>query len=51
MQEMVFNDRPYIILWYEDILQAYRTDRFTGFKESTLGIEISLSLTQVEPVK
>ncbi|MEW5871471.1 MAG: ABC transporter substrate-binding protein [Chloroflexota bacterium] len=51
MQEMVFNDRPYIVLWYEDLLQAYRTDRFTGFIESALGIEISLSLVQVEPVK
>ena len=51
MQEMVFNDRPYIVLWYQDLLQAYRSDRFTGFIESPLGIEISLSLMQVEPVK
>lgn len=49
MQQMIFDDRPYIILWYEDILQAYRTDKFQGFIESTLGIEISLSLSQVEP--
>lgn len=51
MQQMIFDDLPYVILWYEDILQAYRTDRFTGFIESTLGMEISLSLAQVEPVK
>jgi peptide/nickel transport system substrate-binding protein len=51
MQEMVFNDRPYIVLWYQDLLEAYRSDRFTGFIESPLGIEISLSLMQVEPVK
>jgi len=51
MQETVFNDRPYIILYYDQSLEAYRTDRFTGFIESPLGIAISLSLQQVEPVK
>jgi len=51
MQEMVFNDRPYITLYYEDQLQAYRSDRFTGFIESPLGIEAGLSLLNVEPVQ
>ncbi len=51
MQEMVFNDRPYIVLWYEDLLRAYRSDRFTGFIESPLGIEIHHSMLQVEPVQ
>jgi peptide/nickel transport system substrate-binding protein len=51
MQEMVFNDRPYIVFWYEDLLRAYRSDRFTGFIESPLGIEIYQSLLQVEPVQ
>ena len=51
MQEMVFNDRPYITLYYEDLLQAYRSDRFTGFIESPIGIEAGLSLLKVEPVK
>ena len=51
MQEMVYNDRPYIVLYYERILEAYRSDRFKGFLESSLGVEISLSLRQVEPVK
>jgi len=51
MQEMVYNDRPYIVLYYERNLEAFRSDRFTGFIESPLGIEISLSLRQVEPVK
>jgi len=51
MQEMVYNDRPYIVLYYEKLLQAYRSDRFTGFIESPLGIEIGLSLLNVEPVK
>lgn len=51
MQEIAFNDRPYVILWYEDFLQAYRTDRFKGFIESPLGIDIALSLDQVVPIK
>ncbi|MEW5830415.1 MAG: ABC transporter substrate-binding protein [Chloroflexota bacterium] len=51
MQEMVFNDLPYIVFWYEDLLRAYRTDRFTGFIESPLGIETYQSMLQVEPVK
>jgi peptide/nickel transport system substrate-binding protein len=51
MQEMVFNDRPYITLYYEQYLQAYRSDRFTGFIESPLGIEAGLSLLNVEPVQ
>lgn len=51
MQEMVFNDRPYIVLFYENLLQAYRTDRFTGFIESPLGIEANESLLNVEPIK
>jgi peptide/nickel transport system substrate-binding protein len=51
MQEMVFNDRPYIVLYYEKLLQAYRSDRFTGFIESPLGIDIAPSLVQVKPVK
>lgn len=51
MQEMVFNDRPYIVIYYEKLLQAYRSDRFTGFIESPIGIESGLSLLNVEPVK
>lgn len=51
MQEMVYNDRPYIVLYYEKLLQAYRSDRFTGFIESPLGIDISTSLLHVTPVK
>jgi peptide/nickel transport system substrate-binding protein len=48
MQEMAYNDRPYIVLWYEKLLQAYRSDRFAGFVESPLGIDIALSLLQVK---
>jgi len=51
MQELVFNDRPYIVLVYEDMLQVYRSDRFTGFIESPLGLESTESLLSIEPVK
>jgi peptide/nickel transport system substrate-binding protein len=51
MQEMAYNDRPYIVLWYEKLLQAYRSDRFTGFIESPLGIDIAASLLQVKAAK
>lgn len=51
MQEMVFNDRPYIVMMYEKLLQAYRSDRFKGFIESPIGIESGQSLLNVELVK
>jgi peptide/nickel transport system substrate-binding protein len=51
MQDIAFNDRPYIVLWYEKLLQAYRSDRFTGFVESPIGIDIALSMVQVKAVK
>lgn len=51
MQELVFDDRPYIVLLNENLLQAYREDRFTGFIASPLGIEYVQSLVQVEPVR
>lgn len=50
MQEILFNDRPYIVLWYDDVLQAYRSDRFTGFIEHPTGIDAFQSLMNVEPV-
>jgi len=31
MQEQLFEDRPYIMLTYAKNIQAYRSDRFTGF--------------------
>ncbi len=31
MQEKLFNERPYIVLTYAKTVQAYRSDRFTGF--------------------
>lgn len=31
MQEMLWRDQPYIMLYYSQVLQAYGTDRVTGF--------------------
>lgn len=53
MQEIVFNDVVYIIPYYEETIQAYRTDRFTGWITDTPKVELSdvSSLIVVEPVK
>ena len=50
MQEMLYNDRPYIVLFYGKNLQAYRSDRFTGFIDSPLGIDDDVSLAQVTAI-
>ena len=31
MQQIIYNDVPEVVLYYEEDLQAYRTDRWTGF--------------------
>lgn len=51
MQEMVYNDRPYIVLYYSQFLQAYRSDRFTNFIEAPLGLDDDASLAQVKAVQ
>lgn len=52
MQEMVFNDKPYIVYWFDDKLEAYRSDRFTGWIESPiLNLESPASLLHIKPVK
>jgi peptide/nickel transport system substrate-binding protein len=32
MQEILYTDNPYVVLWYETNLQAYRADRWTGWQ-------------------
>ena len=53
MQELLFRDKPYIVLYNYDRLQAYRTDRFTNFLDNSpaMSIASSFSLRQVEPIK
>ncbi len=31
MQKILYRDAPYVVLWYNVNLQAYRTDRWTGY--------------------
>ena len=31
MQSILYDDQPYIMLYYNNVLEAYRTDRVTGF--------------------
>lgn len=53
MQEIVFNDVVYIIPFYEQSIQAYRLDKFTGWITDTPKVELSdvSSLIQIEPVQ
>lgn len=56
MQEALFRDLPYIVLYNYDSLQAYRSDRFTGFPDYianpslTVSLNSSFVLQQIEPV-
>jgi peptide/nickel transport system substrate-binding protein len=38
MQTIFYNDAAYLVMWYQDKLQAYRTDTWTGWTESPGGI-------------
>jgi hypothetical protein len=52
MQQILMTDLPYIIPVYEKTVQAYRTDRFSGWLEGpkSIGLEDPSSLTIVRPV-
>jgi len=34
MQEIAYRESPYVVLYYDNQLEAYRTDRFTGWTVS-----------------
>jgi peptide/nickel transport system substrate-binding protein len=53
MQAIVHNDVPYIIPYYASVIQAYRVDRFTGWKDSEtkIALEDPSSLLVIEPAK
>jgi peptide/nickel transport system substrate-binding protein len=53
MQKIVFDDVVYIIPFYQQATQAYRTDRFTGWITDQPKVELSdpSSLLVIEPVK
>jgi peptide/nickel transport system substrate-binding protein len=53
MQKIVHDDVVYIIPFYDSQVQAYRTDRFTGWLTGQSKVELSdvTSLIVIEPVK
>ena len=53
MQAIVHEDLPYIIPFYPLAVQAYRTDRFTGWlvDGDKLGLADVTSLVAIEPVQ
>jgi len=51
MQEMLFEDRPYIMLTYTLTVQAFRSDRFTGFGLEAGDILWKAALLQAVPVE
>jgi peptide/nickel transport system substrate-binding protein len=53
MQQIAFDDVVYVIPYYKQAIQAYRTDRFQGWILDKAKVELSdvSSLTIVEPVR
>jgi peptide/nickel transport system substrate-binding protein len=51
MQKKLFDDRPYIMLTYQKYLQAYRSDRFTGFSPEAGDILWKWAFLQGRPVQ
>ncbi|MDQ3691915.1 MAG: ABC transporter substrate-binding protein [Chloroflexota bacterium] len=53
MQQLLVDDVPYIIPYYQQSIQAWRTDTFSGWVEDdpTLGLEDSASLSALRPVE
>jgi peptide/nickel transport system substrate-binding protein len=53
MQEILHDDVVYIVPYYEQNVQAYRTDRFTGWIIDQPKVELAdvTSLTVIEPVE
>jgi peptide/nickel transport system substrate-binding protein len=37
MEDMLYTDLPYVVTYYQDNLQAYRSDRWTGLKPDASG--------------
>ncbi len=51
MQAKLFEDRPYIVLTYTKTVQAFRSDRFTGFGLEAGDILWKSAFLQAEPVQ
>jgi len=51
MQAKLFEERPYIVLTYTKTVQAYRSDRFTGFGLEAGDILWKAAFLQAQPVR
>ncbi|MCX6045739.1 MAG: ABC transporter substrate-binding protein [Chloroflexi bacterium] len=53
MQKLIFDDVVYIVPYYAQTAQAYRTDRFTGWitDQAAIVLEDQSSLVKLEPVR
>ena len=53
MQAIALRDLPYIVPYYDQAVQAFRTDRFKGWltEAGKLALEDPSSLTVIEPVE
>jgi len=53
MQTIIHDNAPYIIPYYPFAVEAYRVDRYTGWKDSDtkVALEDNSSLLNIEPVK
>jgi peptide/nickel transport system substrate-binding protein len=51
MQEKLFNERPYVVLTYAQTVQAYRSDRATGFGEEAGDILWKATFLPAAPVQ
>jgi ABC-type transport system substrate-binding protein len=53
MQSIIHADVPYIIPYYTFAIQAYRLDRFVGWKDGEIKVALDdpSSLLFIEPVK
>ena len=53
MQQILIDDLPYIIPYYQQSIQAWRTDTFTGWLDGdpTFGLEDPSSLTVIRPTE
>lgn len=54
LEKILYNDCSAQILWYQNKLQAYRTDKFTGWKNADGGVIFGITYEnylKVQPVK
>jgi peptide/nickel transport system substrate-binding protein len=54
MQKIFYDDCAYLVMWYQDKLQAYREDTWTGWKEIPGGVIFNMTYDNylnIEPAK